>query len=148
MKAFWLDDPQQADIDASTLISEGIHYEALPADPVQHQPSLDALRLERGYVTQDTVGLSPALPNLDAICAKFSPEHYHDDDEVRFVLDGAGVFDIRSTDDRWMRVVVTPGDLIVVPAKRHHRFFLTDVKTIQCVRLFKDESGWVAHYRS
>lgn len=64
------------------------------------------------------------------------------------MLEGDGIFDIRSRDDRWMRVVVEVGDLIVVPAKRHHRFLLTDKKDIRCVRLFKDASGWVPHYRT
>lgn|GEM_PF-6364108 len=82
------------------------------------------------------------------ICAKFLDEHYHDDDEVRFVLEGDGVFDIRFGDDRWMRVVVEVGDLIVVPARRHRRFLLTDQKDIRCVRLFKDASGWVPHSRA
>ena len=63
------------------------------------------------------------------------------------MLDGEGVFDIRSSDDRWLRVKVERGDLIVVPAKRYHRFELTDAKSIRCVRLFKDQSGWVPHYR-
>jgi 1,2-dihydroxy-3-keto-5-methylthiopentene dioxygenase len=63
------------------------------------------------------------------------------------VLEGEGVFDIRSRDDRWMRVTVEEGDLIIVPKNRHHRFFLTDRKTIRCVRLFQDQSGWVPQYR-
>jgi 1,2-dihydroxy-3-keto-5-methylthiopentene dioxygenase len=66
---------------------------------------------------------------------------------VRFVLEGEGIFDIRSRDDRWMRVVVERGDLIVVPKDRHHRFMLTEHKTIRCVRLFQDKSGWTPHYR-
>lgn len=64
------------------------------------------------------------------------------------MLEGAGVFDIRSSDDRWMRVVVEPGDLLVVPARRYHRFELTEARTIRCVRLFQDMSGWVPHYRA
>ena len=43
---------------------------------------------------------------------------------------------------------VEQGDLLVVPANLHHRFFLTDRKQIRCVRLFKDASGWVPHYRA
>ena len=46
-----------------------------------------------------------------------------------------------------MRVLVEAGDLIIVPAKRHHRFELTADKTIRCVRLFQDAAGWVPHYR-
>jgi 1,2-dihydroxy-3-keto-5-methylthiopentene dioxygenase len=102
---------------------------------------------ERGYVVMDEVGMKPDMPNFDALCKKFVGEHLHTDDEVRFVLKGSGVFDIRSGDDRWMHVEVEPGDFILVPANRYHRFYLTDEKTIHCVRLFKDASGWTPVYR-
>lgn len=145
MKATWLSDGTP--IPPETLAAEGVLYEALPTDPSGYQPTMDRLKNERGYVHQDEVELRPQTPNLDEICAKFDGEHLHDEDEVRFVLEGEGIFDIRSRDDRWMRVMVEVGDLIVVPAKRHHRFELTASKTIRCVRLFQDPSGWVPHYR-
>lgn len=145
MRAHFLDD--EATIAPETLRAEGVLNETLPLDPAAYQPRIDALKSEHGYIEQDTVALRPDTPDLDAICKKFDDEHLHDEDEVRFVLEGAGVFDIRSRDDRWMRVVVEAGDLIVVPAKRWHRFELTDTKTIHCVRLFQDRSGWVPHYR-
>lgn len=135
-------------ISLGELEAEGIHWETLPLEPGDYQPALDALKAAQGYIEQDVVELRPETPDLDAICAKFDDEHLHDDDEVRFVLQGEGVFDIRSRDDRWMRVVVRPGDLIVVPKDRYHRFELTESKTIRCVRLFRDRSGWVPHYRA
>lgn len=149
MRANWLsEDGDLGDaIEVETLVESGVVYERLETDPKTFQGPVDELKSARGYVEQDEVALAPETPNLEDICAKFSPEHYHDEDEVRFVLDGEGIFDIRSNDDRWMRVVVETGDLIVVPAKRHHRFFLTETKSIRCVRLFKDPAGWVAHYR-
>ena len=109
--------------------------------------ALDRVKRERGYVEEDIVELAPTTENLEGICAKFADEHLHTDDEVRFVLAGAGIFDIRDDADRWMRVTVEPGDLIVVPRDRHHRFFLTDAKQIRCVRLFQSTAGWVPHYR-
>jgi 1,2-dihydroxy-3-keto-5-methylthiopentene dioxygenase len=146
MKATWLDRSQALSTDE--LLANGVYYAQLETDPVRFQTPLDQLKAERGYIEQDEVALNPATPNLDAICAKFVDEHFHDDDEVRFVLEGEGIFDIRSKDDQWMRVVVERGDLIVVPANRHHRFLLTEIKQIRCVRLFKDTSGWTPHYRS
>ena len=150
MKANWLDqDGNLGDsIPAEYLGEQGVLYEALPLQPEAYQAPLDRIKEDNGYIEQDVVQLAPDTPNLDEICAKFVDEHLHDEDEVRFVLDGAGIFDIRSIDDRWMRVEVEAGDLIVVPAKRYHRFFLTDAKNIQCVRLFQDASGWVPHYRA
>lgn len=146
MRAHFLDD--QSPISSATLAEEGVLNETLPLDPAGYQPRMDELKAEHGYIEQDTVALRPETPNLEAICQKFDDEHLHDEDEVRFVLEGEGVFDIRSRDDRWMRVVVEAGDLIVVPAKRWHRFELTEAKTIHCVRLFQDQSGWVPHYRA
>lgn len=149
MKAHWLrdDDTLGERITAAELTEEGVTYEALATAPSRYQPPLDALKADKGYVEQDVIALRPDTPNLEAICDKFVDEHRHTEDEVRFVLEGEGIFDIRSRDDRWMRVKVEPGDLIVVPENRHHRFMLTDDKTIRCVRLFKDRSGWVPHYR-
>ena len=143
MHAHWLESEQS--IDPDRLKAEGVHYERL--DLGAHQTALDALKAAQGYVHQDEVALRPDTENLEAICAKFTGEHLHTEDEVRFVLEGAGVFDIRSRDDRWMRVTVEACDLIVVPKDRHHRFFLTDEKTIHCVRLFQDPSGWTPQYR-
>jgi 1,2-dihydroxy-3-keto-5-methylthiopentene dioxygenase len=145
VKAHWLE--RQEPISADELAGQGIYYRRLATDEASYQGPIDELKRERGYVAQDIVALSPGTPNLDAICAKFIDEHHHDDDEVRFVLEGEGIFDIRSQDDRFMRVVVEQGDLIVVPRQRHHRFMLTETKAIRCVRLFRDASGWVPHYR-
>ena len=147
MKLTWLESPDAA-IDASELAKVGVLHECMAVDPIAYQPTLDVLKRERDYVEQDIVELQPDTPELPTICAKFSAEHLHTDDEVRYVLEGEGIFDIRSADDRWMRVVVEAGDLLVVPAHLHHRFLLTETQHIRCVRLFKDKSGWVPHYRA
>ena len=146
MKAHWLE--TGAAISADTLTQNDIFYQHIDTDPVRYREPVDHVKATRGYIEEDIIELSPQTPNLEAICAKFIDEHHHDDDEVRFVLEGEGIFDIRSRDDRYMRVQVQKGDLIVVPKHRHHRFMLTDSKAIRCVRLFKDKSGWVPHYRA
>lgn len=128
------------------LAAVGVLYERLPDDG--YQAALDHLRSQRGYATQDVVELRPDTPNLDGVLAKFKDEHLHRDDEVRFVLEGEGIFDIRGADERWIRIHVERGDLIVVPAMLYHRFFLTERRQIRCVRLFKDAAGWVPEYRA
>jgi len=150
MRAFWLDGPGpdhlgSVSISLDELTSNDVTYRAMPVD--DHVEPLEAFMRERGYVTRDEIQLSLATPGLDAIEAKFDREHMHTDDEVRYVLEGEGIFDIRSKDDRWMRVVVGVGDLISVPKDRHHRFLLTEEKRIRCVRLFVDQTGWTPHYR-
>lgn len=145
MRAYYTDDGTGLTSDA--LHAQGIHHEVLPLDPKSHQGRLDEIKAKNGYVEQDIIELSRDTPNLEDICKKFDHEHLHTEDEVRFVLAGEGVFDIRSRADRWMRVVVESGDLIVVPKDRYHRFELTERKAIRCVRLFQDKSGWVPQYR-
>lgn len=104
------------------------------------------LKTQRGYVTEDVIALDPSTQNLDVLLAKFIDEHHHTDDEVRFVVAGEGVFEINVTANERLKFTAEPGDLIVVPAWRRHLFYLTEKKTIRCIRLFKDKSGWEAHY--
>ncbi|MCA9716745.1 MAG: cupin domain-containing protein [Myxococcales bacterium] len=149
MQLSWLEQ-RAADEAAPTttdLARVDVFYERLEVEDERFQPAVDRIKQARGYVTQDIIELHPETPNLDGICAKFKDEHLHTDDEVRLVLDGEGIFDIRGADDRWIRVQVERGDLLIVPAQLYHRFFLTERKHIRCVRLFKDASGWTPHYR-
>ncbi len=148
MNAFLLDDSERRELTSEELAREGVLNRRLETEPNSYQPTMDWLKDKNGYIEQDTVELKPAMPNLEEICHKFIDEHRHDEDEIRFVLLGEGIFDIRSSKDQWMRVKVEQGDLIVVPAGRYHRFTLTDKKMIRCVRLFKDKSGWVPYYRA
>lgn len=148
MQLNWLNPPDATPAPTlDDLLAVGVHYERLEVGSSGAQASLDALKSARGYIVQDEVQLTPTTENLEQICDKFKDEHLHTEDEVRFVLDGDGVFEIRAADERWLRVFVESGDLLVVPANLYHRFFLTDRKHIHCARLFKDPAGWVAHYR-
>lgn len=111
-------------------------------------PEVERLKSEKGYVSADVIGLAPTTPNLDTILAKFDKEHRHSEDEVRFVVDGRGVFTIHShVDDSVFDVEVQPGDLLMVPEGTWHWFELCEDKQITCIRMFNDPAGWVADYR-
>ena len=110
-----------------------------------YAPEIEDLKSRQGYLTQDIVVLSDATPNLDLILEKFRWEHHHTDDEVRFVVDGSGIFTIRKN-GLIFDVIVEAGDMIVVPAYTRHWFDLTLERKIKCIRIFKDPAGWIAVY--
>lgn len=106
-----------------------------------------ALSEQGGYVTADVIALRPDTPNLEAMLARFDKEHLHTEDEVRFVVDGRGVFTIHTEDGVVFDVEVHPGDLLVVPTDTWHWFTLCDDRQIKCIRIFQSKDGWTPHYR-
>jgi 1,2-dihydroxy-3-keto-5-methylthiopentene dioxygenase len=146
MKAYRLEDPAQT-VGADELARRGILSWSVPRDENERAAMIDTIKREHGYVDEDFVELAPETPNLDTICAKFDKEHFHTEDEVRAVMAGAGIFDVRDEGDDWVRIEVTEGDMIVIPANTFHRFYLTDAKHIRCMRLFANHDGWAPLYR-
>lgn len=124
----------------------------LPEDPsdeevlAAYDEPIRKLKAEGGYVTADVINVRPDIPNLDAMLAKFSKEHWHDEDEVRFVVGGRGLFHIHPQEGPIFSLEVVEGDMISVPRGTHHWFDLCEDKTIRAVRLFQDPSGWTPHY--
>lgn len=56
---------------------------------------IETLKQQGGYQTADVINLFPDTPNLEPMLARFSKEHWHDEDEIRFITAGRGVFHIR-----------------------------------------------------
>lgn len=108
--------------------------------------AIETLKQEGGYVTADVINLTPDTPNLDTMLAKFSREHWHDEDEVRFILEGHGLFHIRPKAGPVVAIEVEEGDLIRVPQGTWHWFDLCGDKRIRAIRLFQDASGWTPRY--
>ncbi|MFO0913203.1 MAG: cupin domain-containing protein [Pirellulales bacterium] len=111
-----------------------------------YAPEIDRLKEQGGFVTADVINVNPQTPNLDAMLAKFSQEHTHSEDEVRFTVKGGGIFHIHPEGGPVFAVQVESGDLINVPAGTRHWFNLCSDRTIRCIRLFLDPAGWAPHY--
>jgi 1,2-dihydroxy-3-keto-5-methylthiopentene dioxygenase len=111
-----------------------------------YAPEVERLKKAGGFVTADVINVSPETPGLDAMLAKFSKEHTHSEDEVRFTVRGSGVFHIHPKNGPVFAIQVESGDLINVPCGTQHWFDLCNDKTIRCIRLFQDKSGWTPHY--
>src|ERR1041385_2709055 len=94
---------------AASLASHGIDFERwTPSHPVSEEAppdeildaysrEIEQLKTRGGYVTADVIDVTPTTPGLDAMLAKFNREHWHDEDEVRFVIAGHGLFPIHTT---------------------------------------------------
>jgi 1,2-dihydroxy-3-keto-5-methylthiopentene dioxygenase len=130
------------------------HVEHTPVDPnaspdallAAYKDKLDELKARGGYVTADVIDVTSATPNLDAMLNKFNSEHWHDEDEVRFIVEGRGLFHIHPTSGPVFSIEVEAGDLIRVPKGTLHWFDLCGDRRIRAIRLFQDTSGWTPHY--
>jgi 1,2-dihydroxy-3-keto-5-methylthiopentene dioxygenase len=111
-----------------------------------YREPIEQLKAEGGYVTADVIHVRPETPGLDAMLNRFNKEHWHDEDEVRFIVHGRGLFHIHPQHGPVFSIEVAQGDMIKVPRGTHHWFDLCADRTIRAVRLFQDTSGWAPHY--
>lgn len=111
-----------------------------------YAPEIEKLKQSGGYVTADVINIVPTTPNLDAMLDKFNREHWHDEDEVRFIVKGHGLFHIAPVDGEVVSIEMEAGDLIRVPRGTLHWFNLCGDRTVRAIRLFQDISGWTPHY--
>jgi 1,2-dihydroxy-3-keto-5-methylthiopentene dioxygenase len=140
------------------LSSIGIDYERWePSHPVRsnatqeeildaYAAEIDKLKARGGYVRSDVIDVNPQTPGLDEMLAKFRREHWHDEDEVRFIIQGRGLFHIRPRHGDVVAIEVEPGDLIRVPRGTWHWFNLCSNREIRAIRLFQDPAGWAPQY--
>lgn len=123
-----LDDAQKA-----TILEALDHY-------------FELLKASEGYQSRDLIALSPETPNLESLFAKFNRPHIHADDEVRYIIDGEGIFGFVCPDGSQMELVIQAEEYIKVPANTEHWFYLTPQRRIKAVRYFTTMEGWVPEY--
>jgi 1,2-dihydroxy-3-keto-5-methylthiopentene dioxygenase len=140
----------------SALAALGIEYERwdlarVPADaPAEavlaaYAPEIDDLKRRGGYVTADVIDVNPDTPGLDAMLARFDKEHTHQEDEVRFILAGRGIFFLH-LGEQVVSVEVGPGDMLRVPRATTHWFTLCEDRRIRAIRWFQQTAGWTPYY--
>ncbi|MFE3198002.1 acireductone dioxygenase [Embleya sp. NPDC059237] len=129
---------------------------ALPDGATQDQviaaykTEVDRISAAEGYILVDVIRLQPSDdPEWPAKAAgaraKFLTEHTHEDDEVRFFVEGAGIFYLHIA-GRVHAVLCEAGDLLSVPKGITHWFDMGVEPSVAAIRFFHDEDGWVGDF--
>lgn len=136
---------------AGALGEIGVRFERWPTRDTEddvlaaYAPEIEQLKAEGGYQSVDVISLAPDHPDRAALRTKFLSEHRHSEDEVRFFVEGEGLFTLHE-DGRVFNMLCTRGDLISVPANMRHWFDMGPTPRFTAIRLFVNPDGWVAHF--
>ncbi|MFB6262283.1 MAG: acireductone dioxygenase [Bradymonadaceae bacterium] len=148
-----IEDPSEIE---RVLEAKGVRFERwetrdLPDDAEEddileaYEPEIERLKDEDDFENADIVSLSSDNPDKDELRKKFLDEHRHTEDEVRFFVDGEGLFYMH-LDDEVYAVLCCKDDLISVPEGTPHWFDMGPEPDFTCVRLFTTPDGWEAHH--
>lgn len=110
-----------------------------------YRREIEALDREYGLQSMDVVSLRPDHPQRAEFRSKFLREHTHADFEVRFFVEGRGLFYLH-VDNRVYLVLCEAGDLISVPAQTTHWFDMGAAPDFRCIRLFTRADGWAGDF--
>ncbi|MET0405506.1 MAG: cupin [Cystobacter sp.] len=108
-----------------------------------YQDSVQRLMCERGLKSVDVLRMVPDHPQREVMRGKFLDEHTHSEDEVRFFVEGRGLFSIHKG-GRVFFVLCEKGDLLSVPDGTPHWFDMGPRPSFTVIRLFSNTEGWVA----
>lgn len=106
---------------------------------------VNRLKTLYGFESADVISVSADHPQKEQLRAKFLDEHIHTDFEVRFFVEGRGLFFLH-LDEMVYAVLCERGDLISVPAHVKHWFDMGEEPHVKCIRLFTTPDGWVAQF--
>ncbi|KAF2151189.1 1,2-dihydroxy-3-keto-5-methylthiopentene dioxygenase [Myriangium duriaei CBS 260.36] len=147
MRAYWYDNQpgdQRAPhdsgraVDPSYLSKLGIIHHR-----INTIADVDRIAHDRSYSNRDEITISPTtLPGYEDKVKMFFHEHLHEDEEIRYIMDGSGFFDVRGKEDDWVRIRLEEGDLMIMPAGIYHRFTTDENNYTKAMRLFKDAPKW------
>ncbi|KAJ9454876.1 hypothetical protein DIPPA_02847 [Diplonema papillatum] len=132
-----------ATVDLKDLTALGVCYWKVSLNDFS---TVNSLCKERAYKHVEEVRLHQTTKD-EATLERWFTEHCLDDEQLRLVLDGSMYIDIRSNDDTWTRLHLTPGDLVVIPPGLYHRSALDENDYVWIMRFLRDSSRWHPLYR-
>lgn len=142
---------------SALLAEQGVRFERwqarvpLAEDATQetviaaYRSDIERLMAENGFQSVDVISLTPDHPDKAALRQKFLNEHTHTEYEVRFFVEGQGLFYLHLGTQVYA-VLCEQGDLISVPAGTPHWFDMGPNPRFKAIRLFTNPDGWVANF--
>lgn len=142
---------------AAAVAPLGVRFErwaagvTLPAGAGQDEvlaayaPEVARAKATWGMAAVDVIRMVPDHPDRAALRQKFLAEHIHADPEVRFFVEGQGLFVLHADGKVWA-LHAERGDLVALPAGVRHWFDMGSEPHFACIRFFGDPAGWVAGY--
>ncbi len=110
-----------------------------------YREDINRLKEENGFQSVDVLRISPDHPKKGELRQKFLNEHTHDEPEVRFFVEGSGLFFLH-VDGCVYSVLCEKGDLISIPQNDRHWFDMGTDPLFTAIRFFTRTEGWIAHF--
>ncbi len=139
------------------LAARGIRFERwsalveLPAEADQdailaaYGPEIARVQATGNYPTVDAIRLAPDHPDRASLRQKFLAEHTHSEDEVRFFVEGRGLFCLHLGGEV-LQVLCERNVCIAVPGGTRHWFDMGPEPQFCALRFFANPDGWVANF--
>lgn len=102
---------------------------------------------ERDYKHTDEVRISQTSKD-DLTLERWFQEHYTEDEQLRLITDGSCYFDVRSKQDKWIRIRACQGHLIIISPGLYHRATLDEDDFVALFRGFQEAPRFIPTYRS
>ena len=110
-----------------------------------YAPEIAQVQARGTYPTVDAIRLTPDHPDRQALREKFLAEHTHSEDEVRFFVEGRGLFCLHIGEEV-LQMLCEQDDWISVPAGTKHWFDMGSAPLFCAIRFFDNPQGWVAAF--
>ena len=141
---------------SAQLKTRGIKFQRWPSKPeLEHEARQEqileayasliaSVQEHEQYQTVDVMRVGGDQPNT-SLRQTFLQEHQHAEDEVRFFVEGCGLFSLHINDEV-LQVTCEANDWIAIPAGTRHWFDMGANPNYCVIRFFKNSGGWVASY--
>jgi methylthioribulose-1-phosphate dehydratase len=143
LPCMWIVDNIQVKEDTNR-VSDNLDREWLDRNGVEYffsndENDVNDICKKYNIITSDIIKITGDLDTT-----KFFNNHYHQEYELRYILEGSGYFDILDKlTNKWFRIQVIPGSLLYIPAGQIHRYTTDIHKYTVAKRLFStDEPIW------